>query len=756
MTTLNKLVSHNLLAGIVLASIIQPSLADTPLGKEMSLNSPAETANVEENLPTLAQAEEPDSPSEESEEDSEDTLRIVITATRTEENVNDVPRTVRVIDREDLQQQLELSNNLQDVLGKLVPGFSPPPLQTDSRGFTLRGRDALVLIDGIPQNANAGVNFFNSIAPDSIERIEVVPGASALYGDGATGGVVNIITRAPVEDGIVYEADFGVTAALTNLDDDGAFSYRGGLGVAAAGDGGDARLSISYEEDNARFDADGDRIIPGIGESDSVGVLAKIGYDVDNNQRVGITYSFFKDTRDTDFGSDPAVGVEPGTQVARAIFVGESFDFEETPQSINHNLNLTYRHADVFGSQLDAQFYLRDIDEAQAVADLRPFGFPEFFPQIFQNLIETSEVGARLQVDTPLGDFGNLLWGVDYSEEENEIVAAIIDPVAFDANQEANIFDELSLFPPYEIQNLGLFAQARWDISDQFQVSGGIRYDNIDYSLDDFQLAFAFPREREGGSGGEEDVSYNFGLLYRPVPEVDLFANFSQGFSIPNIGFAVSDPNPDFTIDSILLEPQSVDNFEVGARAEFDSIQATISGFYNESSLGASINFDPETGFTEASRAPQRHYGVETTLDWQPSNTWRLGGTFTWAEGENDADDDGNFVALGSLNVPPYKLGLYVENQTTPRWSNRLQLQLVGDRDRAFDDGVDLFEVDSYVTLDLISSLRLGPGRLTLGIENLLNNDYLSAAAQERIEPFDDRRFASPGTTMSVRYSVEF
>ncbi|MEL6130548.1 MAG: TonB-dependent receptor, partial [Cyanobacteria bacterium J06628_4] len=208
--------------------------------------------------------------------------------------------------------------------------------------------------------------------------------------------------------------------------------------------------------------------------------------------------------------------------------------------------------------------------------------------------------------------------------------------------------------------------------------------------------------------------------------------------------------------DELLFQPQSVDNFEVGARAELDTIQASLAGFYSESNLGASLRFNRETGFTETVRAPQRNYGVEATLDWQPSDVWRLGGNFTWAEGENDADDDGDFDALSGLSVPPYKLGLYVENQTTPRWSNRLQLLLVGDRDRAFDDGVDAFEVDSYVTLDLVSSLQLGPGRLILGIENLLNDDYISAVAQERVGRRDDRRFASPGTTMSVRYSLEF
>ena len=81
-----------------------------------------------------------------------DTIQVVVTATRTEEDVLDVPRTVRIIEREAIQQQLELTNNLPDILGDLVPGFSPPPLQIGTRGFTLRGRNVQVLVDGVPQS----------------------------------------------------------------------------------------------------------------------------------------------------------------------------------------------------------------------------------------------------------------------------------------------------------------------------------------------------------------------------------------------------------------------------------------------------------------------------------------------------------------------------------------------------------------------------------------------------------------------------
>ncbi|MEM1256506.1 MAG: Plug domain-containing protein, partial [Cyanobacteria bacterium P01_H01_bin.21] len=151
MTTLTKLIKP--LAGLLLASIFQLSLANSSLAKTLTLDN-----DSEDMAESLAQTSAEDVASEtDRDEDSSDTLRIVVTATRTEENIVDVPRTVRVIEREEIQQQLELSNNLNNVLGQLLPGFSPPPLRSGNRGFTLRGRGLQVLIDGVPQNANGFV-----------------------------------------------------------------------------------------------------------------------------------------------------------------------------------------------------------------------------------------------------------------------------------------------------------------------------------------------------------------------------------------------------------------------------------------------------------------------------------------------------------------------------------------------------------------------------------------------------------------------
>ena len=691
--------------------------------------------------------------------DSDDAIQVVVTATRTEESVLDVPRSVTVIEREQLEQQLQLTNNLPDILGKLVPGLGPPTLQNRTRNLSLRGRTALILIDGVPQNPNSGFGTeLNTIDPALVERVEIVRGPSAIYGDGATGGIINIITRVPIDEGVAYDIGVGTNVGLTSVEED-SFGYTFQVGVSAADEQADGRLSLTYDIQNARFDAEGDRIPAetGIDDTDRLGLLAKLGYDFTEEQRLALTYSFYRESLDTDFTSDTAIFGIPGLQTARALEIG-SIDYAENPQQTNHIVNLTYRHTNILGSQLDAQLYYRDTELVQGFSDLRNVpNLPDFFPQLWQTSLDSSEWGARVQLETPLGSSASLLWGADYSQEENERPLLISDPDIFDANQELNAADRsLVQFPRYDLDSLGLFVQARWDITEQWQISGGVRYDTFDFAVDDYELAFRFPREREGGSGTAEDVSFNAGVIYRPIPEIGLFANFAQGFSVPNLGAAFGATNPVFgDDDDLFLEPQQVDSYELGVRFDFDRVQASVAGFYNESDLGSALQVGAD-GFTDLVRAPQRNYGVEATLDWQPSDTWQLGGYFSWNEGENDADDDGDFVALSSVEVQPYKLGLYIENDTTPGWTNRLQLLAVGDRDRAFDDGVDGFEIDGYVTLDLISSIQLGQGQLTVGIENVLNNQYLPLSSQERIGGTEERRYAAPGTTLSLRYSITF
>jgi iron complex outermembrane receptor protein len=698
---------------------------------------------------------------------TEEPIELVVTATRTEEDILDVPRSITVIDREDIAEQSLNNNDLGGILGELVPGFGPPPENNRTRAFNLRGRPALILIDGVPQNSNTSFDTqLSSIDPSIIDRIEVVRGPSAVYGEGASGGIVNIITRQP--EGT--QSNVAITLRPDFDDFDEAFNYKLQGGVSQQVGNFDFLLSTAFDADQSTFDAEGDRVPPdGLSDdNETFDIFTKFGLDIGEEQRLQLSYNFFNNNFESEFISDPAILQIEGDQKARALEVGE-IDFEQSPRQQVHNLNLSYRHENLINSTIDAQLYYRETDLQQIISDIRdrfpPGSFPAA-PQLFQtSLVDASELGVRLQADTTLNSSLSLLWGADFAHEENETRFLALDPEAFDQNQEANVIDELTQAPPYDIDSLGLFAQLQWEISDRWSFNGGLRYETINVDIDDYTASpfsnpTGDPAMIEGGSIDADEVVFNAGLVYRVSPDVGIFANFSQGFSIPALGFTLGAANfggATAIDDNILaLEPQKVDNYEIGIRGNWDNVEVSLAGFFNESDLGTALIV--EEGLTSTQRAPQRNYGLELAVDWTASTAWQLGGSFTWNEGEFDdpTDDEEEFVALSSIDVQPLKLTLYAENQTLPRWRNRLQALIVGSRDRAFDDGVDNFTVDGYTLFSFISTVELNTGRLEFAIDNLFNEQYLPVTSQERIGIQEVRRLAGSGRTFSVRYGVEF
>lgn len=107
-----------------------------------------------------------------------------------------------------------------------------------------------------------------------------------------------------------------------------------------------------------------------------------------------------------------------------------------------------------------------------------------------------------------------------------------------------NEYDNLA--PAYDLDNLGLFGQLQWDVTDKFLLSGGIRYDRFGFSVDDYVTFYDDDFNRffdpgfdeaeatiEGGERTFDSTVFNVGTVYQMTPELSAFANFSQGFSVP-------------------------------------------------------------------------------------------------------------------------------------------------------------------------------------------------------------------------------
>ena len=128
---------------------------------------------------------------------AKDMERIIVTGSRVEERIDEVTASVVIVDQQALLRNREVTNELQSILAIQVPGMGPNTGTNSSSGQNLRGRSALVLIDGLPQSTplRNGRLAVRSLDPSVIERVEVIKGATSIYGNGAAGGIINYITK---------------------------------------------------------------------------------------------------------------------------------------------------------------------------------------------------------------------------------------------------------------------------------------------------------------------------------------------------------------------------------------------------------------------------------------------------------------------------------------------------------------------------------------------------------------------------------
>lgn len=678
-------------------------------------------------------------------------INIIVTATRTEENPLDVPRSVTVITRDQLDQQTNVSRDLGDILSQLVPGIAPTTGSASTFGQSLRGRNITVLIDGVPQSTTRNTfRDLRTIDPSAIERIEVLRGPTAIYGDGATGGVINIITRT-TNDTFTATTQAGIGFAPTDLGD----SLEGNFQQFISGRSGNVDYAVtgSFAWTSGFFDAEGNRIPPdpnsqgGLADADTINLLGKLGVDLDADQRLQLTVNHYDSTQYTDFTSDPVILSIPGRQRARAL---EGLELDNSPTTENTVVSLDYSHNDVFGSDLNAQIYYRDYLTRFFPFDARDFD--SLGNEIFQSQIESEKVGGRLQIETPLFDQGaaRLLWGIDYVDEDTSQPIATFDPDVFDASGELTYERDGDRIwtPPLNQRSLGLFAQLNWDISDRVILLGGIRHERVGVDVDDFTTLAG--NSIDGGDLDYDATLFNLGGVYYLTNDLNLFANFSQGFSVADVGLVLRNAPAGFSVEDLDPEAQRVDNFELGIRGDWNTIQASLVGFYNESELGTTF-----TAPGTIVRAPERVYGVEAAIDAQVSDAWLLGGTVSWVEGETDLNDDDDFEPLNGYRIAPFRATAYVENETLPGWRNRLQALFSGSRDRFEDEAIfGQASVDSYVTVDFISSIQLGPGTLEIGIGNLFNTDYFPIVSQ--LDTSELSNASARGRTVSIGYSFRW
>jgi outer membrane receptor for ferrienterochelin and colicins len=222
---------------------------------------------------------------------------VVVTATRTENKVSNIPLPIDVISAKKIH--LSGSQNLIDIL-QMQTGLviASNPLGTALQGYPnpfgdgiqMQGLDpayTLILVDGEPLiGRNAGIINLGRIAIGNIKQIEIIRGpATCLYGSDALAGVINIITENPIKNSAKFQAHYGSnnTLGLT------------GAGTLVNKKMGLALFANRYSSDGYDFDKDiyGQTIDPFIDYSAN----AKLSYQPSDNSKLTLSGRFFTETQ---------------------------------------------------------------------------------------------------------------------------------------------------------------------------------------------------------------------------------------------------------------------------------------------------------------------------------------------------------------------------------------------------------------------------------------------------------------------------
>ncbi|RAP63244.1 hypothetical protein A6B37_12475 [Achromobacter sp. HZ01] len=683
---------------------------------------------------------------------------IEVAGSRTASNlVNPVQQTI-VLERDALQELRTGSGTLATILSKTVPGMADSSRTITDYGQTLRGRGVLVLVDGIPLNTNrdSSRNLAN-IDPATIERVEVLRGSSSIYGAGATGGIVSITTR-PAGGEPVAETTITAVSPLTRLRADG---LGGQLQQHFAGSKGmvDYALDLGARHNGASYDAHGRRIAPepsqgDLFDSNIYSLGGKLGLRIDDKQRLQLSANYYNADQDSDYTSDPSVGRLPAGS-ARALPMS-GLQLADQNQIRNTLVNLEYQHLDLLGSKMTAQMYYRDYFTRFTPFDARAVVTRgNNIDQITQN---TKVFGSRLTVDTPLGEQSRLMWGADFNHERSDMPLDIFDPAAYDRSggRVFNRMGGLTYMPELTTRSTGLFAQLEHRFNEQWSVQGGARYEYASARFGDFvplsQLRVPAPATVQGGTVNYDAFLFNFGVAYAPVLGQELYANFSQGFQLPDIGVQMRNARPGFDIGSSDLQPVKTNNYELGWRGGVGNTSASLALFYTTSKLGDVQSFNNGLILT---RTEERIHGIEGTVDYATDDeTWATGGTFTWMKGR-ERPAGRSWQDMTGYRIPPLKLTAYLQYRPNERWSNRIQANYFGGKDYRLN-GVESFgrrDVSSYFTVDLMS--RYQPNQndtFILGIENLFNRDYYPLYSQLMRSNTNTSRLPAAGTVLTLTY----
>lgn len=628
---------------------------------------------------------------------------VAVTATRFEQLAADAPIGVSIISRERIEQSN--SRTLPQLLAR-EPGLlfrdstGSPDMQVDLRGFGATGdQNTLVLVDGVKLNDNELTAVrWSSIPLSAVERIEILRGSGAvLYGGGATGGVINIVTRKP-ESG---SRELRVQAS--------GGSYNT-FGTRASG-------SLAGER---------------------IGLTANAEYLESDNYR---DHNALRQQN-----AEVSVGtLTPGPEL-RLTVGAEKQDLELPGARSNTQLQTDRRGATTPGDYADREsafvrgFASVELDRLELAADLGYrkkrseslfFGFTRVDADV-----EVWALTPRMNLHhESFGWAHQLVAGADLERWDYQSVRT--GPATVLAEQ----------------RNEAVYVQHSTDLPSATRITIGGRVQSIDYDARDADSATAYSAGTQSRTVRAHEIA-----LRQPIADAwHVYGKLGRSFRIPTVDEIYSQfGGPFFDPQVAFLEPQTSHDREVGIERNGSGSRLRVSAYHMD--LRNEIRFNPFT-FENENLPPTRRYGLELAAAWMPWPELELTGSYTYAVAKfTEGALAGNSVEGRTVPlVPRHSAAVSAAYRLAGDTRFTLETRYVGRQFFDNDETNSFGEmIPAYTVTDLGVSREAGRLRVAFSVLNVTNEQYFTYGVRSLFSPGVYNAYPAPERSFFLSADYRF
>lgn len=697
------IIDQFLFALVMIPLMAHPVLAEDSLKKQTTFKQ-----QVDRNDDETAKSSE--------EQIKQTSKEIVVTATRSEENIREIPAKIEVIDSHDIEmtagntltEQLKKSSSVSVIeypgalAGIGIRGFRP-----EFSGIT---KHSLILLDGRP----IGATNLATVLTDNVERIEVLKGpASSLYGAEAMGGVVNVITKKNTKE-------------LTGNVEAGFGSFATNFQKAAAGGAVTDRLDFNvaagrYEQaDNLKEGDNGDE-------------RANTAYNTRNgSMRVGGTFA-------GDWRADLAANAYQGRDIETPGDVAYGDVRSGSKDIDNQGIDLRVGGGLGANNKVGATVYFTE-EEAENYSN---YSGSRTVPTYQSSDSETTWNGVQLQ-DTYSWGAHTFIFGLDYQ---------YIEKISRSYN--TNGSRKAPSSPDEGRTNVAGYLESVWKMFDEhLTLTGGGRYDRFEVET----LETPYKADFEPNAENFSTFSPRVGANYLFDTGVRLHSTLGQAF-VPPSAFELAGYSETvvggvtmITRGNSGLDPETSTTWDAGVGYELARWGLALDATYFQTTVDDRIS-TVQTGNikTYINSLGADIQGIETSISFDFGVPFHWGRsvkayfnstTILKAEEELSAG-----VMQDIYNVADYTYNYGLEYDDGV-WDGRLHFRTVGPmRDTDWvTAGYPEIEYPSFTVTDLVVGYNfLQHHRVALTIDNLFDEDY-----------YEKKGYPKPGQSFFVSYTYKF